>query len=222
MTVITISRQYGSGGQEIAIRLSEILGYRYFDKKLMAQMASELSLSENDVVDLSEETYKIRSFLDHMLLGWRAPHAIALGETWKEEISHLGSGAIKKLDEAESIHLVQSLVQTAYQHDNVVIMGRGGQMILKDRPDVLHVRLEAPFDLRKQRLRDKKDISLEAAENMMIQRDRAAAAYLKHFYDIEWSNPLLYHLVINTGKWDIETSACLIAGAVNCLPSSKL
>jgi cytidylate kinase len=55
MAVITISRQYGSPGNEIAVRVCEILGYHYFDKRLMAQVASEVGLSEQEIVDFSEE-----------------------------------------------------------------------------------------------------------------------------------------------------------------------
>ena len=64
MAVITISRQAGSSGnEEIATRVAELLGYRYFDKRLMAKVAAEVGLSENEVVDFSEENYKVVSFL---------------------------------------------------------------------------------------------------------------------------------------------------------------
>ena len=66
MPVITISRQYGSGGTEIAKRVCSKLGYSYFDKNLMARVASEVGLAEHDIVDFSEDTYKMRSLFERM------------------------------------------------------------------------------------------------------------------------------------------------------------
>ena len=66
MTVITISRQYGSGGDEVALRVCEMLEYRYFDKMLMRQVASEVGFSAGEIVDFSEDNYKVRSFLDRL------------------------------------------------------------------------------------------------------------------------------------------------------------
>ena len=66
MAVITISRQYGSGGDEIATRLWNVLGYRYFDKRLMAQVATEAGLSPTEVVDSSEDNYEARSLLERL------------------------------------------------------------------------------------------------------------------------------------------------------------
>jgi hypothetical protein len=62
MAVITISRQYSSRGDEIAARVCVMLGYRYFDKRLMAQIASETGFSESEMIDFSEDDYKVRTF----------------------------------------------------------------------------------------------------------------------------------------------------------------
>ena len=59
MAVVTISRQFGSGGDEIADRVCKLLGYHYFDKALMRRIATEASLSPTEIVDFSEDNYKI-------------------------------------------------------------------------------------------------------------------------------------------------------------------
>ena len=69
MAVITISRQYGSGGDEIARRLCELLGYRLFDKRLLAALASEMGLLGGRVVDLNEYEHERPSFLEQLLPG---------------------------------------------------------------------------------------------------------------------------------------------------------
>ena len=66
MAVITFSRQYGSGGNEIAVRVSEQLEYRFFDKELIAQVASEEGILHGEKVDISEDNYKMRGFFDRL------------------------------------------------------------------------------------------------------------------------------------------------------------
>ena len=69
MAVITISRQYGSGGDEIAAQVCERLGYHFFDKNLMAQVANDVGLSVQEVVDFPEDDHKVRGFLDRLFTG---------------------------------------------------------------------------------------------------------------------------------------------------------
>ena len=88
-------------------------------------------------------------------------------------------------------------------------MRRGGQSVFKDMPGELHVRIEASEDARSQRIQKEQDVSLKEAEKIVAKRDKAAEFHLKRFYEIGWSNPLHYHLVINTGKWDTEAAAHL-------------
>lgn len=88
MSVITISRQYGSGGDEIAARVCEILDYRYFDQRLMSQVAVKAGLSEDEAIDFSEAEYKSQSFLGNLLdlltrPAGEAP-AVAQVSTWSQ------------------------------------------------------------------------------------------------------------------------------------------
>lgn len=211
MPVITISRQYGSGGVQVAQRICEVLGYSYFDKNLMAQVAGELGISEANIVDLSEDTYRMRGFLDR-LLGRRRIRA-EVSETSAE-----GSTLkVETLNEAEGINLVRDTVLAAYERGNVVIVGRGGQAILRDKPGVLHVRLVAPLGARALRVKERQDISLAEATDLVTRKDEAAAAYLQRFFDIDWDNPMLYHLVLNTGRWELSDVADIVVNALTHL-----
>jgi len=221
MAVITISRQYGSGGDQIAARVCEMLGYRYFDKRLMAQVAAEVGLSPTEVVDFSEENYQVRSFLER-LMGWRrGSRVVAQVATWTEAPSGARSREVAALDETHGIALVQSAIEAAYKHDNVVIVGRGGQAFLKKLPGVLHVRIEAPLEARYQRIQERENVSLTEAREAALKYDRAAADYLERFYHINWADSLLYDLVINTGRLGIEAAAHLIVNAVGYLPQPE-
>lgn len=208
MPVITVSRQYGSGGDAIGRRVCTALGYSYFDKHLMAHVASEAGISEHDIVDLSEDTYKLRGFLDR-LLGRRR----LVTETRTNNLVAPGM-SVEMFDEARGVTVVQDTIIEAHKRDNVVIVGRGGQAILREYPGVLHVRIIAPLGARVLRIQAAEGLSLDEATARVSQKDEAAAAYLERFYDIDWDNPLLYHLIINTGKWELEDAVQLILNAL--------
>jgi len=218
MAVITISRQYGSGGNEIAVRVSQQLGYRYFDKEMLAQAASEEGILNGEKVDFSEDNYKMRGFLDR-LFNW--PRMVAQVGTRIEDKTGAISEEIRILNEVESVNLIRSAIEEAYEHGDVVIVGRGGQAILGEKPGAFHVRIQAPLPARVERLHERENYSLGGAQDAAIKRDRAAADYLKRFHDIDWSDPLLYDLVVNTGKLDSEAAIYLVTEAVKHLPVTK-
>lgn len=217
MTVITISRQFGSYGDEIANKLCEILGYQYFDKHLMMQAATDAGLSEQEIVDYSEENYKVRNFLERMLGG---PQTVAQVRVWKEDIQGVRIYDSVALTEETALALVQKAVHHAHQLGNVVIVGRGGQVILQHEPDVLHVRIEAPLETRLQRVREEWQpfttrVDLRrAAQDMILEKDAVSAEYLKHFYNVRWDDSSLYHVIINTDKLGIDQAAQMLAQLV--------
>lgn len=213
MAVITISRQFGSGGDEIAQRVAEILDYQYFDKRLMAKVAAEVGFSEKEIVDYSEAEYRRRGFFQR-LLGKRVVTEVS---TWTSDTKGVKSLQVEALDEARCINLVKDTVLAAYDQGDVVIVGRGGQAILREKPGVLHVRIEAPLGARVLWVQRKQEIPLDEANQITLRRDQAAAAYLQTFYGIDWGDSLLYHLVINTGKWDIEAAAQIVVAALGRL-----
>ena len=211
MPVITISRHYGSGGIEVARRLCDILGYRYFDKTLMVRVAAEVGISEKEVVDLSVDTYKMRGFLDRLFGRRRSSSWAPTGTPRSDRLR------VEALDEGASVNLVKDTIVAAYERDNVVIVGRGGQAVLRDKPGVLHVRITAPQGARALRVKERDNIPLSKATELVRSKDQGATDYLKRFLDINWENPLLYHLIINTGWWEIEDTAELIVNALTHL-----
>lgn len=218
MSVITISRQYGSGGDEIAAQVCERLSYKYFDKQLMSKIANEVALAEVQMSDISEDTYKGRSFLDR-LLGGSSRVKTAEIRSWTRDTSGGRNVLVETLDEEATINLVRATVEAVYKHDNIVIIGRGGQAILQKKPGVLHVRIEAPPEKRVLNVQQHEEISEIGARNLIDEKDKAAEAYLRRFYSINWNNPLLYHLVINTGKFKIAAAVQLICESVKYLES---
>ncbi len=229
MAVITISRQVGSGGGEIASRLCEVLGYRQFDKRLIIQAASESGLSEHEIAawpaDYSEESFKVRGFLDRLF-----GRGMTVGQTriWHEDATGARVAEEVTLSEEAVVMLVQNAIRSAHRAGNLVIVGRGGQILLRDQPDVLHVRVVAPLEFRIQRVKEQMranrqafhaDIELRReAQDWIESRDASSAEYIRHFYHEDWSNPMLYHLVINTGLLTIPQAVDIIARLAQDLP----
>jgi cytidylate kinase len=218
MAVITISRQYGSGGDEIAARVCDILGYTYFDKNLMVKVATEVgAFKEKQIVDFSEDTYTMRNFTERLFGARRVKF-----ETQIEDASGAKSIQVQSLDEGEGVALMRSTLMAAYEYGNVVIVGRGGQAILREQPGVLHVRIEAPLGARVLRVKEREKITIGEATELTKNKDLAAETYLSKFFDINWSDPLLYHLTFNTGKWDSDAVAEIIVNALTHLKTVKL
>lgn len=211
MAVITFSRQYGSGGDEIAGRVAELLGYRIFDKSLMVKMAAEVGLSEQEIVDFSEADHRSQTFLDRLL---GRSTTVGYVRTWTEDIRGVRKPSEIRLTDAQAVTMVRGVIEAAYRNGKVVIVGRGGQAILRGRPDVLHVRVEAPLEHRVARLVARNGLDAMEAERVIEERDRAARDYVMRFYDLDPADSMHYHLVINTGLLDTETAAQVIALAV--------
>ena len=224
MAVITISRQTGSGGDEIAALVCKQLGYRYFDKAMLAKAASEDTQSEVDFLKFSEEDFVKGSALMNRLLsltGANRESPVAQMRIWAEDGHGQRSVQVVQLDESRAIQLVQNAIRYVADQGNVVIMGRGAQVILKDHRGALHVRIEAPWEDRVQRVKQRYDLRGEGArteaQNLIARRDEASADYVRRFYDVNVKDSKLYHLVINTGKLSVEAAAGLIAAAAKAV-----
>lgn len=95
---------------------------------------------------------------------------------------------------------VKQVMDELAQQDNVVILGRAGQIVLRDFPHLLSVRIIAPFTLRAQRTATQQGISVEAARLQVEASDAHRREYLERFYAANWDDPTLYDLVINTAR----------------------
>jgi cytidylate kinase len=215
MAVVTISRQYGSGGTEIAARVCEMLGYRYLDKVLITEVAAEAGLSGKELVEFSEQRSEVRNFLDRLLRP--GPHGVVRVGTKSRDESGSETISAEQLDEARCAKLVRSAIHAAYKQDDVVIVGRGGQATLKNMPGVLHVRVVAPMGNRILRIQGQEKVNAEKARCLAIDHDQATARYLNQLFGVRGDEPELYHLVLNTGKWSPEIAAHIIAKSVELL-----
>lgn len=220
MAVITISREFGSGGDEIATRVCDLLQYRFFDKRLMVEVAAEVGLCESEVVDFSEDRYEVRSFLTRVLRA--GPRTVATVYAWEEDTSGRKTLTERQLNAAQCAELVRHTVLAAYKQGDVVILGRGGQAILRDKPGALHVRVIAPLPVRMEKLRQQGMSGIAEMKLQINEKDRATAEYVQRFHGVQWDDPDLYDLVINTARLDIESAARAIATLVEHIKAAPV
>jgi len=224
MAVITISRQFGSGGDEIAETICRTTGYHLFDKNILARAAFESGLADQEAFDFCEDNYKVKNFLERLFGSSRPVGSVRI---WKETTDGVRISEELQLNEEQSLTCVRKAVDTAHKLGDIVIVGRGGQVLLQDQSDVLHVRVTAPLEDRILRVRNRPEMtnrvfsdSVEArraAQSMIEKNDSTSAEYLRRFYGVDWSAPQLYHLIINTGKLSINQAAQIIIEAARIL-----
>lgn len=221
MAVITISREFGSGGNRVAARLCEVLGYHSFDKVQITQAVEQTSMSKWNAVDYNEDNHEIQSFLERLFRRTATPvQTIA----WNNDPSIATRPERADVHELAVISVVKRAIRAAPRAGNMVIVGRGGQVLLKDTPNVLHVRIEAPLEMRVQRVaeRMKNEEKLErsnadllrAASEIVTARDAASADYIRRFYEIDWADPKHYHMLLNLGLLSVDTAVQVIVTAL--------
>lgn len=191
MSVITISRQFGSHGDMVTQLLCDRLGYRYFDKNLMMGLAVQVGMEAEEVVDFSDVKHRARSLVERLFGNYAVP--MADPGTW-------AAAAEAAAQEELTAEQLKQLILAAYSQGNVVVLGRGGQVVLRDRPDVLHVRLQAPLEMRIRRHGERAGLTADAAREQVLKRDRASVDFVKRYYNADVADPSLYDLIISTAK----------------------
>ena len=173
----------------------------------MVSVAKSIGVSEEDIADFSEDIYKIRGLVDRILLR-KKPVAISLARK--------GNALVQKtLDEEECLSVIQTVINTLASRGRTVIVGRGGQAILKNKAGVLHIRIIAPRAVRVERIMKSGKLSQEDALRLIEENDKASAEYLRRFYNVDLEDPAIYDIVLNTWKMDLSTAARMISSVAS-------
>jgi len=186
--IVTIEREYGSGGGEIAQLLSKQLGWKLWDQLLTEEIA-RLAECPKAVVQLREERtdplyYRLfKSFLRGSYEG------------------SLNAHKLKVVDSERILKITERVVLHAAKTGNSVIVGRGSQQFLKNRQDTLRIFLYAPREEKVRRLLARGKNQNEA-EQLVDTVDRERADFIQKFFHVEWPDRTLYHTMINTAIGD--------------------
>ena len=199
MAVITISREHGSRGAAIGARVAEHLDWWYVDDDLIFLVAHRAGIADQEVRPYDQEGFsRLRTLARDCVALLESLTPPLLGQTVGTPDEMQLPVDLKRFYSARYLHLIQQMIRALAARGRVVIMGRGAQVVLRDTPRVFHVRTVAPLPVRIGRVAQDEGVDEREAARRIRRRDRAAARYVRHFYHVDWGNPLLYHLIMNT------------------------
>jgi cytidylate kinase len=190
MTVITISREFGSGGADIAQQVAQALGYHYAGQELIGKV-----LAQYGIVEFDQE-------YDTTFRFWERFDA---RRAERREVMQ------------DMLHRV---VLALAQHGNVVIVGRGSFAALAGYGDVFNVRIQAPLAQRARRVMAQKGLgTVEEATAAVQEGDKVRTAFIESVYGARWDDARAFDLVIDTGKVAAELAVAWVVAAARALPA---
>ncbi|MEE1025460.1 MAG: cytidylate kinase-like family protein [Acutalibacteraceae bacterium] len=198
-TVITIGRQFGSGGRAIGRLVAEKLGIPFYDKEIIKRISKESGLSHEILDDYDEKP--TNSFLYSLSLG---------AYTYGNSIT-----GIPEMPMSDKIFVIQSdVIKKIAAEGPCVIVGRCAESILKDEVNCLSIFIHADFDSRIQRVSEYDKISHDQAAEQIRKTDKKRASYHNYYSELKWGAATSYDFCINS-KIGIENAAKLIVDIYN-------
>jgi cytidylate kinase len=188
INIITMEREYGCGGGEIAQLLANRLGWKLWDQRLTEEIA-RLANCPKAVVQEREERndplyYRLfKSFLRGSYEG------------------SINAPKLNLVDSETILRITKRVVEHAAESGKCVIVGRGSQQFLKNRPDTLRVFLYAPRETKVRRLQGRGKTEKEA-EELVDNVDRERAHFIQKYFKVEWPDRAIYHTMMNTAIGD--------------------
>ncbi|HTU32853.1 MAG TPA: cytidylate kinase-like family protein [Candidatus Acidoferrum sp.] len=182
--IITVEREYGSGGAAIAERLANRLGWQLWDRDLTAEIAREAKVTREAVHRCDERVDPLLSRLFSVYA--RGSYERTLPVT---EARHFNADAM--------VAMLHKVVEQVAAKGNSVIVGRGSPYILRNRPDVFHVFIYAPDDEKIRRLKSIGQSEKEARQ-LIQEVDRERSAFINHYFHKDWPYRPLYNLMMNS------------------------
>lgn len=187
-TIITISRQFGSGGREVGKKLAEALGIPFYDKELIEMAAKESGIDEELFED--EEYRTSRGFY---LLG-------AIGFTLGSPIT-----SISEMSLNDRLFLVQSeTIENLAEKGPCVIVGRCADYVLQEKYDTINVFIHANMKDRRERAIHSYEVDERNIEASMAKIDKRRANYYNYYTDRKWGAAENYDVVLNSSKFGID------------------
>jgi cytidylate kinase len=194
--VLTIAREYGSGGSEIGRKVAELLGWECVDKQIIERVAA-MGKVEPSWAEQADE------------------HAIAWWDLVMKSFrrggpeSYVGEGAELVVDHDTVQAFTASIIQEAAKVGNCVIIGRSAQCVLRSHPHVLRMLVYAPLNekIARMKLRHPQEHNLQA---LLRRKDSERIHYARYYYDCDSTDPKLYHITMNS-TLGIDTCARMVA-----------
>src|SRR3990172_5954828 len=223
MTVVTMSGTIASGAREIGWAAAASLGIDYVDQQLLVDAARRLGVPVDVMAGRDERCTSFRerlaagfcTFLERSAAGGDPlPGAggleVILGRTYADLAKEREE---PEVSDALYMKTMTAIIRELGDRGNIVVLGRGSQMILRDLPGALHVLALAPQELRIERLVTREGVSAEEATRRGQDGDRARAALHPQFWKVDVNDPSLYHMTLETSRLPFEVGVELVVAA---------
>jgi cytidylate kinase len=201
MAILTVSRQFGAGGRTLGKEVAQKLGYTLIDEGMVGRIADRAKVSKNWVRSIEKEAGgSLLKFISYLVP--------------KRYVSQILDDTRGYLDEEVYVSTLTEVINELAKEDNCVIVGRGGQYILRDHPGVYHVLLVAEMDHRLNFMVENYNLRQEEAKTVIRVREKRRVNLYRKFGREDYNDPHLYHLVLNMSKLSMAKAVEVTAGLV--------
>jgi cytidylate kinase len=207
--IITLEREYGSGGAAIAEKVADRLGWKLWDQSLTAEIAR---LAQVDHASVARVDERCDSLLYRLM-------KVYMRGSFERSLPVAG---IDHFDADTMVAMVKRVIERAASEGNCVIVGRGAPYFLRDREDAFHVFVYAPWDEKIRRVRMSGKSEAEAID-LVSSIDEERAAFIRKYFGKEWPTRHLYHLMINSRVGDEAVLKTILdeVSTLNSLPVAQ-
>ena len=199
--IITISRQFGAGGSEVARRVAAELGWRLVDNELIDRVAARAGLPAEEVARMEE---RAPGFVERL--------ARALARS-APELFPRPAEKVPEPEEATLVRVTESVVAEIAAEGRVVMVGRAASAVLRGEHDALHVKLVAPVPFRIRTAAERLGNDPREVERILHETDATRARYQRQHYGRDWDDPTGYHMVLNTERLGFDGATAAVVSA---------
>ncbi len=212
MGIITISRQFGAGGRTLGTRLASQLDYSLADEYVIEMVAQKANVSSELVKMLEKDA---GGTLERYISGLKVVRRRYIDPLIDKR---------SYIDGHRYVKLLQEIVFKLAEGDNVIILGRGGQYILRDHPRALHIMLIAQEEDRIRFMEDNYHLDRQQAQQVIFRQDKARKNLFRYFQKEDYDQPRLYHAVLNMSRLSMDCATDLVVQmnhSLNCQGSES-
>lgn len=204
--IITVARQFGSGGREVARKVAELMGIDFYDKELIAIAAKESGLSETLFEGLDEKP--TNSLLYSLVMGIQS-----------------GRGTYYRYGDvlnSDGVFRIQSqVIRNLAEEKSCVIVGRCSDYILREQEKLVNVFIHADDEWRTRRVMQLYELKEKEAENLISKTDKRRSSFYNFYTNKVWGNADNYHLSLDTSRVTLDQAAEMIVAYVNMACEEK-
>lgn len=189
--IITIGRQFGSGGREIGRMVAEKLGIPFYDRELLAEAAQRTGMTREMLENFDEQP--TNSFLYALSMG-----TYSFGAEWQLPLNN------------QVFLAMTEAIKGVAAKGNCVIVGRCAEYVLSDHPEVVRVFIHGDLEKRVKRIMETRNLSEREAASLVQKTDKKRANYHNFYSDNKWGSPSSYDILLNTSTLGLEGAAGIL------------